>query len=68
MSTTRWRFFTLTWVALQRRATAVKVKRRHLVAEMCTLQTDKLTEPSCPIRTHQAIYAEKLKQKVRLEQ
>jgi hypothetical protein len=38
-------------VALQkRRATAVKVKRRHLVAEMCTLQTDKPTEPSCPIR------------------
>jgi hypothetical protein len=37
-------------VALQkRRATAVKVKRRHLVAEMCTLQTDKPTEPSCPI-------------------
>jgi hypothetical protein len=41
-------------VALQkRRATAVKVKRRHLVAEMCTLQTDKPTEPSCPIRSEQ---------------
>jgi hypothetical protein len=38
-------------VALQkRRATAVKAKRRHLVAEMCILQTDKPTEPSCPIR------------------
>jgi hypothetical protein len=37
-------------VALEkRRATAVKVKRRHLVAEMCTLQTDKPTKPSCPM-------------------
>jgi hypothetical protein len=37
-------------LALQkRRATAVKVKRRHLVAEMWTLQTDKPTKPSCPI-------------------
>jgi hypothetical protein len=33
----------------KRRATAVKVKRRHLVAEMLTLQTDKPTKPSCPI-------------------
>jgi hypothetical protein len=33
-------------VALQkRRATAVKVKRRHLVAEMCTLQTDRTLVP-----------------------
>jgi hypothetical protein len=37
-------------VALQkRRATAVKVKRCLLVAEMCTLETDKPTKPSCPI-------------------
>jgi hypothetical protein len=43
-------------VALQkRRATAVKVKRRHLVAEMCTLETDKPTKPSCPIRCMESI-------------
>jgi hypothetical protein len=43
-------FFAYIAVALQkRRATAVKVKRPHLVAEICTLQTDKPTEPSCPI-------------------
>jgi hypothetical protein len=36
-------------VALQkRRATAVKVKRRHLVAEMCTLETDKTDKTLVP--------------------
>jgi hypothetical protein len=36
-------------VALQkRRATAVKVKIRHLVAEMCTLQTDKPKKAELP--------------------
>jgi hypothetical protein len=34
------------------RATAFYLEKRHLVAEMCTLQTDKPTESSCPIASH----------------
>jgi hypothetical protein len=45
-------------VALQkRRATPIKVKRRHLVAEMCTLETDKPTKPTCPIKALLVKYA-----------
>jgi hypothetical protein len=52
ISANRWRFS----VALQKsRPTAIKVKRRHLVAEMRTLQTDKPTKPSCPIKARQPL-------------